>query len=565
MLEKNKNIIYVLAVLVSAVLAFVIHFFTPLHSDDFSYEMRGLFLVKQWEHYLGWSGRLVANFVSPLILLIKNKALIAVVQSLGLMALLHYVSQLPEITSYKKSKYPNLITFTLISSLFWLFHPALGQAIFWITGSANYLWTNLIICIYLVALLNYYYKDKFSYTLLFWALIAGCSNENTAPIIIGFTFLLLLSKAYIDKKIDLKLGITFILNTIGGAFLILSPGNQVRLNRLEEWYGIKWRSLSLMEKINKFDSNYWEFLKYPVIFLISLYVIIYLLQPLKIFNKDKKISFMGISIIFALGSYASDFMMFLSPQYPARSMSGAFVFLLIAISFALYHIAKIADKNVKAKHLYSACTFLLLFLFGKEYFTKILPMYNNAFQQNKVQLAMMGEFKNQNLKDVKIPRIHFDSDYPNRIIFDRYEEPTTYAKYYGLDKVAFYSFNFDISKLGESNSIVTNKNLITEGGLKNVYMYSTHKRTHFAIELSKAEVDTLKENYKMFFHIFNRDNNFNNFDIGVIKPVMYNNKYFIIHHVDLKMKNIKKINFGYFEATDWRIRYAEQTIELKNR
>lgn len=560
---SKRKALYILTGSIFAILAFIIHFFTPLHSDDFFYEMRGLSLEKQWEHYLGWSGRLVANFITPLILVIKNKVLIAVVQSLGLIALLHYLSQLPEMISYKQSKYPNPVAFILVSSLFWLFHPALGHATFWIAGSANYLWTNLIVCIYLAALLNYYYKDKFSYVLFFLALIAGCSNENTAPIIVGFTFLLLLSKTFTDKRIDIKLGITFILNAIGGALLILSPGNQARLNRLEEWYGVKWRDLSLMEKISKFDSNYWEFLKYPVLLLVIFYLIIYLFQPVEFFRKDKKISFIAISFIFALGSLASDFMMLLSPQYPPRSMSGGFIFLLIAISFALHHIIQLTGKKTRVKYLYYACTFFFLFLFGKEYLTNILPLYHSAFQQSKVQLAMVEKFKKENLKDVKIPRIHFDSDYPDRIIFDRYEEPTAYAEYYGLDKVEFYSFDFDISKLGKSNSLVENKNLMTEKGLKNLYMYSTHKRTHFAIELSKAEVDSLKENYNMFFHVFDNKNNLNNFDIGTIEPILYNGKYFIINHVNFRTKNIKKINFGYFDVSDWKIRYAEQIVELR--
>lgn len=562
MFKKNKNILYILVLLISALLAFIIHFFTPLHSDDFSYEIRGYSLAQQWDHYLTWSGRLVANTISPIILLIKNKVLIAIIQSLGMIALLHYISQLPRIASDNKFKTPNLFIFIIITSLFWLYHPALGQAIFWITGSANYMWTNLIICVYLVMLLNYYYNGKFSYALPFLALIAGCSNENATPIIIVFTFLILVSKAFLDKKLDVKLGLTFLLNTIGGAVLILSPGNQARLDRLESWHKVNWRGMPFMDKLGRFDSNYWEYLKYPVMFLVFLYIIIYLLQPIKLFNKDKKISLLSISVIFALGSFASDFMMFLSPQYPPRSMSGAFLFLLIAISFALYNIVLLSEKNVQLKHLYTVCASALLLLFGKEYFTKIFPIYNSAFQQNQVQLAMIKEFQEQEIKDVKIPRIHFESNYPVRIIFDLYEEPTTYAKYYGFDKVTFYSVNFDFSKLRESNSIIANKNLITEGGLKNVFMYSTHKRTHFAIELSKKEVEALNENHKMFFHVFK--NTFNNFDIGVIKPVIYNDRYFITHHIDFKTSNIRKINLGYFDTNNWKTKYAEQSIDLKH-
>src|SRR5690606_17309334 len=122
---------------------------------------------------------------------------------------------------------------------------------------------------------------------------------------------------------------------------------------------------------------------------------------------------------------------------------------------------------------------------------------------------------------------------------------------------------FDISKLGKSNSLVENKNLMTENGLRNLYMYSTHKKTHFAVELSKKEVDNLKENYRMFFHVFDKSNNYHNFDIGTIEPILYNGKYFIINHVNFRTKNIKKINFGYFEVSDWKIRYAEQIVELK--
>ena len=63
---KNKSILVTIFVLV-----FVITFLTPMHSDDYAYYNLGFSLEGHLAHYINWSGRILADFISAGILLLK--------------------------------------------------------------------------------------------------------------------------------------------------------------------------------------------------------------------------------------------------------------------------------------------------------------------------------------------------------------------------------------------------------------------------------------------------------------------------------------------------------------
>ena len=63
-------------------LFFYITIFTPFHSDDYSYYLKGLSFETHISHYLNWSGRFVADYLSSLLLATKSQLLTAMIRSL---------------------------------------------------------------------------------------------------------------------------------------------------------------------------------------------------------------------------------------------------------------------------------------------------------------------------------------------------------------------------------------------------------------------------------------------------------------------------------------------------
>lgn len=554
--------LHIVLILLSIAVGFVVHFLTPMHSDDFYYSIQGIGIKTNWDFYLSWSGRLVANYIGALLMMIKSKITLSMIQALGLTALIYFISQLSSSRAFKKVF--DLYTFFLIFVLYWLYHPDLGQSTFWVVGSANYLWTNLLISIYFYLLFNAYYNGKFSIATYIFPVLAGCTNENTAPITIFISLFILLVKLYSERKINIQLSVVVILNILGGAILLLSPGNRERLIKSEAGKEIKWSELSVVTKLQQFDSQYWELLKFPIIILLVIYLFIFLFQKIEIIDEKKKISFLSLSILFIGASVASNFIMFLSPTYPPRAMSGPFFFLLVAITFAFFELKKSTVENKKLNYIIMGFIVVLLFSFGKLYVKEILPFYKSAHEQNLVQLEVIEKAQKSRIDHVKIPRLYINNDVDWRIVFDTYEEPSKVAEYYGFSNVEFYPVEFDISKLTNDYRLesATHRKLITNTGLKNLYIYKTNKQTHFAIELSDDELKALKDNYRLFFHVFDKNDIMHNFDQGEIKVRNYNNKNYVFIHIPFKIKRIKRIDVGYFDKDDWNIRYSEVKIQI---
>ncbi|HFG6348781.1 TPA: DUF6056 family protein, partial [Salmonella enterica subsp. enterica serovar Korkeasaari] len=89
---SNKYIYFSVCVIFFSVI-YVLNYYTPLQSDDYGYAILGYNLEAHLHHYLTWSGRIVADFISPTLLLINNKFLIAAIQTLGVLLVLLLISK----------------------------------------------------------------------------------------------------------------------------------------------------------------------------------------------------------------------------------------------------------------------------------------------------------------------------------------------------------------------------------------------------------------------------------------------------------------------------------------
>lgn len=124
---------------------YVIEYLTPFHSDDFSYAQMGLSFAKHWSHYMGWSGRLVADYSSSFLLMISSHAVISAFVAFFATATCVLVTAIPSKlikTRFTASK------FLIIAFLFWTSNPDIGQTVFWVVGACNYLVTSFFIVLF---------------------------------------------------------------------------------------------------------------------------------------------------------------------------------------------------------------------------------------------------------------------------------------------------------------------------------------------------------------------------------------------------------------------------------
>ncbi|MER0476689.1 DUF6056 family protein, partial [Morganella morganii] len=225
-----------------------------------------------------------------------------------------------------------LLSFLFVFSLYWVVNPTLGQTVFWVVGAANYLFTNLFICLYLLFLSLYLsHGRKYIIPLLIFSIPAGLSNENTSVIVVCIS---VVSTIYdIIKNKNYLLLTSSILVIIGSCLLILSPGNFSRAsNQAFEW----WTQMTLSGK-----AKY--FIKYAVPIslkriwplLITSIILLAISYNLK---KDKE-QFIT-SALFFLAGFASIFSMIFAPTFPERALSGPCLFMIIScsISFNIINI-----------------------------------------------------------------------------------------------------------------------------------------------------------------------------------------------------------------------------------
>lgn len=199
--------------------------FTPVSSDDFIYVTKNPTWSNLTWRYMNWSGRLVADAASLLMLQLPS-ILYNFIKAIIWIGLIAVISQLPSIFAQEyKWKLKNFI---IIFILYWVANPNLGQTSFWTVGYSNYLLTNFFIVLYFA--LAFYLKGKKLKTWQLCAIpilgvLAGNSNENTSIIVVLLTLVFILIE---KKKKVFILGFPFTL--IGALSLLLSPGQRARLH-----------------------------------------------------------------------------------------------------------------------------------------------------------------------------------------------------------------------------------------------------------------------------------------------------------------------------------------------
>lgn len=459
------NITTILSLLVMYVLTSVISLHTPMHSDDYTYAITGIGIESHFKHYFTWSGRIVADYVSGLLLSINHtyRSLINAA-ALPILSLL-----IAKISSYlfEQKRYQTALIGIFVYLTYWLSNTNLGQTTFWVVGSANYIWTNIFICLFIMLLCkNSHNKDASVNPALVClvGIFAGCSNENTGFVAVLFPLYLTLWNYITNKRISKEFVAYTISAGIGYLLLVGSPGNKERAKYFTYWYDtpfIERLKEHLYHRVPDMISQLWISL-----LLLAILLAIYALNK-KTDNKSYGITH---AIFFMVCALLSVLIMVASPTYPPRSGNGTLVFLLIAISFLLNEIFQ--TKNGK---ILSLSLLVIIALYYIPSYMDMKKTYAMTSLQDEVRQNIIQDDLKKGVKEFSIPDFYFGKMLTPSQKFDTFHSDLGYGKFYGVHKIYKAKSNFDYSSILSSKEIITDSELIPgKTKLLSVYIESNN-------------------------------------------------------------------------------------------
>lgn len=546
MMRKYINLITIFSIFLMALYPW---HFVPTQSDDYAYRLIGFNFHSIYDHYMGWSGRLVADVISILILNIGFSWLPKIIIPVVLAGMIFLIAALPySRDNVSPIRRVNPLAILLIFFLYWVSNPSLGQTTFWVVGASNYLWTNLI----LVGFLFFYsvnLETKSSsrrLCLFIFGTIAGCTNENTAVFVVLICFISLFVKAVNKWNSTLSFSGTL----IGFSLLILSPGNKVRALNFKYWY-----DSSLLERIDThlFDrfpdavSGYW---------LVYLALIIFLFSA-NGYGRDRL-----LGATFFLFSILANLILAASPVIPPRALNGGLIFALISLSFAI----KCCQTEHNNKSITNAA-FTTLITMSVIYFIPSYYLFSYMLREANYQSIIRNKIIDSSIKNnsqnIIIPDWFFTKTLKESDRFSYFHNEKM-SDYFGVKRITPVKVDFDYGKLIKSKIMDVNQKISENIYLESIYFYKDLSTgfNNVVMELNQTNGYVIKSNECIIFihiadkitgKVFNYDRQFS--------PVKIGEKLYI--HIQLKKENedVKRIETGLVDPKT-KIRKSEVYLVL---
>lgn len=432
---RVQRILFFVILAIIFVLIYLLNRIYPLLGDDWQYayiwtpgfdspdRISGIgdILVSQYNHYLYWGGRTVNHTIVQFLLML-DPVWYNLLNSLMYVALIALIYKI--VNAGNKL---NLSLLILIALALWFLLPDLTSTVLWITYSGNYLWSCVIVLLFVYPYLRYYRGSQVNKNILYIpimfvaGLITGWTNENVSVALIVFIALLIGLYKY-DKISIPKWAIVGLIGVIIGCLLLLlAPGNYIRLETARE--------VTFSARLYVLCKNYFYYMLVP--FLIYALMLFICRKELK--NKEK-IVWIKISFLFFIFAHAAFFAMIASIDFPARTLFGPVVFMIITIGLLF------ANVELKAK-LYKIINIsviaVLLVFFSIDYISKYkYTLYLNGFWHQRELFVM--EQKQKGIIDIE-----FKGNLEMRDDFNVYRLGNSsddwinkiYARYYGVRSV----------------------------------------------------------------------------------------------------------------------------------
>ncbi len=378
-----------------------LNYLYPYISDDYTYmykydnferikNISDIFFSMK-DHYFLWGGRVLAHSLASVFLLLP-KNIFNICNSIMYTIFIYMIYLIG-----RRNNKDNYNYLFIIHLLIWFINISFGEVTLWLTGSCNYLWTSVIILLFLY-LFHKENKNVIIFSIL--GILAGMCNENFSLSIIFVCILFVIfNKNYRNK--NNYIGIIFLI--IGYLFLFLAPGNFIRA-------GAGVNNIITITKKTLYLIKVFSLL---IIFILLLSYVLYKKNKLK---KDY--------LIYILGSIICILFLVVAPTFSLRATIGTLIYNLIIIIDILFSFKFDLNKYI----------YLIL---GVIYLISYLYTLQDTYNLNKY-INNLNNFKN---KDVVINRykrttkrvINLDmfNSYKNDIINKKI------AKYYHLKSIKF--------------------------------------------------------------------------------------------------------------------------------
>lgn len=462
-MKKHINVGLLLLIFVFIMgMHFLLTSTTPYFADDFAYrysfdtdaasEMENSkvtdipsLIQSQIAHYYSMNGRIVAHTLAQLFLMFP-KTLFNAVNSfvfalLGLLVCFHAVGNFRSI---------KVIDLLIAYTALLLLAPAFGQSYLWLVGSCNYLFTFVLVLLFLIpyrmrwnqtAKSNIFLSLIAAVGMLIFGIIAGNTNENIGVSLVVVLLLYIAAFILFHRKIKIWVVTGWFGVLTGSLICLVAPGNTVRSGGNP----IDFSVVSIL-KHTLFYSH--SMIEHFALLLAGMFIMLGAILLIRSRKKElpKKVLVTWVRDHFFWCFYGVFFLgavyaMTLPAKFPVRAWSHPLA-LLIIVFLMIFH-KFILSLGLKAKELKSVTTvscvvLVLLLALG---YGNALPAIRAANATYQYRASLIQEAKANNQNEVALPSVISVSRYICPDHFGELSEDPDWwmnkvmARYYGIDTI----------------------------------------------------------------------------------------------------------------------------------
>ncbi len=442
-LADRKMIFLLIAILICFMFIYLLNRLYPIFGEDWDYSyfwiptndhpdriqsIAGI-IRSQYNHYLYWGGRNIAHGLDQFLLMLGERWH-DILNSLAFITLCLAIYKIAN-----KKNQTNTCVFIAIFLALWFLQPTFFMDVLWLTYSANYLWTTMIIVLFVYPYYSYYRSNKsknsFLQAILFlpFGIIAGWTNENMGPalllLVIGFILLI----KFDNKERIPYWAITGLIGAIAGYIILFTaPGNYVRLEDSDSGLWSIFSSGDFLLRIKSLARGFYHALLFPTI-LYGIFIAIYYK---KLGSEDKK-KIIKASCLFYASAIIALLVLYFTPDFGRHILFGITTLAIIA-SMIIY-------ANLDMKGNIRILNIIILTgvfaIFAVEYY-KSYTYYDYVDKFWKNRASFVEQQKEKGIKDI-IFTDYIETNY-NKGMYDLYDCPEcwgnkVYARYYDINTV----------------------------------------------------------------------------------------------------------------------------------